>query len=259
MVKTREITSLPTVVVMAKRPVPGQVKTRLRTRFTADQAARIHAAMLRCVLSRVRKYVPGEHVLALGIASQRSAPCSAAPSDNAAPDVQAEAAETAKAWGLTFPEGWRVVDQGEGGLGERLDHVWQVVGGGPVIFLGVDSPDVPSEALSGIAPLLTSHDAAIGPVADGGYWTLAASRYLPMLLQGIDWGSASVYHQTVETAACAGLRCGVLPAWHDVDEPADFDALLRRLDHVAIKDEANEPALVRLRQDLLAIMSEVPS
>jgi glycosyltransferase A (GT-A) superfamily protein (DUF2064 family) len=53
------------VVVMAKNPVPGRVKTRLSPEYSPYQAACIHAAMLDCVLNRLMKYLPGRHLLAL--------------------------------------------------------------------------------------------------------------------------------------------------------------------------------------------------
>ncbi|MFW6060888.1 MAG: TIGR04282 family arsenosugar biosynthesis glycosyltransferase [Phycisphaeraceae bacterium] len=213
---------------MAKRPVPGRVKTRLQPRCSPRQAAEVHAAMLRYVLARVAAHVAaGAWVLAL---------------DGNGAD---ESAVT-----VDVPAGWRTVDQGAGDLGERLDHVWQAVGQAAVVFFGVDCPDVPAAALRAIGPALASHDAAVGPVEDGGYWTLAAGRYLPPLLEGIDWGSPSVYDQTVAAASRAGLHLSALPRWYDVDAPPDLAALQRRL------TAAREPALVQLRHDLEHILDD---
>ena len=156
----------------------------------------------------------------------------------------------------TSPRGWDLVDQGGGDLGERLDRVWRGRGdkqaGGPIVFFGIDCPDVPAEALAGIGPALGRDQVAIGPVTDGGYWTLACAAYQPGLLQGIDWGTPAVYDQTVRAAKRLGLNPTALPAWHDVDEPKDLDALRQRLANLP---EPREPALAELAARLDEILS----
>lgn len=223
-IKTEPIT--PACIVMAKRPIPGRVKTRLIGELTDHQAACVHAAMLDCVLQRLNAVFPGELILALdgGI--------DATPT-HAIPELS-----------IQLPSETKVIDQGRGDLGDRLSHVWQAIGGGPAVFFGVDSPDVPIHALKSIPQSLTHTDAACGPVGDGGYWCLAGRRYTPELLAGIDWGTAAVYHQTRDAAERAGLTFNELPAWHDIDDASDLDSLRNRL------RDAREPALISLAQRL---------
>ena len=217
--------SAPAVVVMAKPAVPGAVKSRLIGPLSAEQAAEVHAAMLSCVLERAGAHLPGEHYLAL-----------AQPAADASPLTDA----AAEARGL----GWQVIDQGTGDLGQRLDHVWRRIGRGAVVFLGIDSPDVPAASLEQIAPALTAAEAAFGPVPDGGYWTLAARAYHPELLQGIDWGTERVQAQTRTAAAQSGLTLTPLPEWYDVDDARGLRALIDRL------ATTSEPALTRLSRRL---------
>lgn len=219
---------VPTIVVMAKPAIPGRVKTRLTEVFSPAQAAAVHAAMLRCVLERVRIHLPGRRVLAMA-------------------DWQADGGEMGLADGVIAAArkaGWRVVDQGPGDLGRRLAHVWAAVDQGPIAFLGVDSPDVPAPVLSGLWDALAGAEVGIGPVDDGGYWVLAARRRIERLVEGIDWGTASVYDQTVKAAAGEGVVWRRLAGWHDVDHPEDLAMLLQRL------RQASEPALVRLLEQL---------
>lgn len=212
------------VVVMAKAGIPGKVKTRLIGVLGPGGATAVHEAMMACVLERVGRHVPGRRVLALAGAG-------------------AEASRRS-AW----PSGWRIIDQGTGDLGQRMDHVWRRLGCGAIVFLGADSPDLPAGALAAIVPALGAADAAIGPVSDGGYWTLAARRYVPQLLRGIDWGGASVYDQTMATAARVRVSVTTLDAWHDVDRPGDLAALRRRLESPS--PQSPDPALLRLRDGL---------
>lgn len=213
-------------VIMAKRPVPGRVKTRLIGGLSDRQAACVHAAMLECVLERLGKTLPGRVVLAL--------------------DGDIDNPLTGSDTGLkvTVPAGVEVIDQGTGDLGQRIGHVWQIIGSGPAVFFGVDSPDIPTQVLTTLYDSLNHAHAAVGPVEDGGYWCLAARRYTPELLAGIDWGTFAVYHQTREAARNAGLTLHELPHWHDVDTAEDLSALLTRL------RDTREPALTRLKQRL---------
>ncbi|MEM9253172.1 MAG: DUF2064 domain-containing protein [Planctomycetota bacterium] len=217
-----------TAVVMAKAGEPGRVKTRLIPAIGAEAAAAVHRAMLACVLRRLADGWAGPRVLAVAGDPAR---------------LGAEAA------------GWRVVDQGDGDLGDRLERVWRgpAVGGGAVAFFGVDSPDAPAAAWRAIDRVLAGAregvgdgaEAAVGPVADGGYWTLAArsADRGAALLRGIDWGSERVLGQTRAAAAGAGLRLAELDAWHDVDDADDLAALRRRL---ADADATADPALAEL-------------
>ncbi|MEO0588687.1 MAG: TIGR04282 family arsenosugar biosynthesis glycosyltransferase, partial [Planctomycetota bacterium] len=213
-------------VVRAKAGVPGRAKTRLIPAIGADAAAGVHDAMLACVVRRLERWWAGPRVLAM----------------------TGEGWEPAAAGLVGDREGWAVVDQGDGDLGARLERVWrgEAVGGAAVAFFGVDSPDVPAEALAAMPGALAGADAAVGPVGDGGYWTLLAAeaRRGAALLERIDWGSERVHRQTHDRAAAAGLRCVDLPAWHDVDDIDDLTAMRRRL------LAATEPGLVELRAAL---------
>ncbi len=208
-----------TAVLMAKRPEPGAVNTRLVRSggLDSEAAARLGWAMLTCTAQRLCSAGSGV-ILA------------------ASPDGCAE--ELAEALRVKFAQ---VVDQGIGDLGQRLERVWEAVGEGRIAFFGADAPDVPEDALRAIPQALANHDLAAGPTHDGGYWTLAARAFHPQVLQAIDWGTDRVYDQTLKRAAEAGLEARALPRWYDVDEPGDLEALRRRLE-VRLRSSSTETA-----------------
>lgn len=218
-----------TVIIMAKRPTAGQVKTRLVNdgALSADEAAQLAWEMLICTAQRLTNI--SKTVLAV------------------TPDGDAQ--QLASDLGVQFDD---VVDQGEGNLGQRFDHVWNLLGTDkPVAFFGGDVPDVPLSHVAEIPGALKSNEIALGPTDDGGYWTLAARSYFPRILEEIDWGSNLVYDQTCKRAAQAGLSVTKLKLWYDVDKQKDLLALRTRLQQIgnsSLEDEKDIEALRSLAQ-----------
>ncbi len=221
-----------TAVLMAKRPEPGAVKTRLvgPGGLDPDAAAQLSWAMLWCTARRL---------------------CSVSPRVILAVSPDGCGGELAEALDVQFTE---IVDQGAGDLGRRLERVWEAVDDeGRIAFFGVDAPDVPVTALQEVPHALANHDLAIGPTVDGGYWTLAAGAFHPEVIRGIDWGSDRVYDQTRQRAAEAGLEVYALPRWYDVDQPSDMEALSRRLEErlgSSPTGSVDEGALRRLAEQI---------
>lgn len=228
-----------TAILMAKRPDPGRVKTRLidpAQGMDACGAAHVARAMTHCVGQRLAEVFGRENLIV-------------AVSPDDAGDLGISAAHT--------------MPQGSGDLGDRLDRVWMNVierqrADNPVAFFGIDSPDVPRAHLQHVQsrwsaqPTDTSAsqipDVLLGPTSDGGYWTLASRRYHPEVLQQIDWGSPQVAQQTLERAGAADLHVETLPPWYDVDDLTDLSALMDRIQGVD-----NDPALNSLNQALRAV------
>ena len=224
---------------MAKAATPGRVKTRLTSALTTRQAAQVHRAMLVCVLARVLAWQQQDRRVQLVVAMASG---DGRTPDEALRDTIGHADEVVALWSASRAA--RILPQGRGDLGDRLLWVWRTAGGGPAMFLGADSPDVPQAAWEATMAALDQFDAAVGPADDGGYWTLAARQPEPALLTGIDWGTSSVYDQTSQKARDAGISLTSLPAWHDVDTPADLEALRHRL------AQTSSPLLQQLRQRL---------
>ncbi|MFJ7065924.1 DUF2064 domain-containing protein [Streptomyces sp. NPDC101115] len=179
-----------TLLVIAKQPLPGRVKTRLTPPFTAEEAASLAEAALADTLTAAARVPAGRHVLVL----------------DGAP-------------GSWLPAGFDVVPQATGGLDERLAAAFSACPG-PALLIGMDTPQVTPELL---APALhwDAHDAWFGPAADGGFWALGLARPDPALLLGVPMSRPETGAVQYERLRAAGLRVGSLPGLRDVDTAAD--------------------------------------
>ncbi|GEM_PF-178939 len=221
-------------VIMAKEPIPGTVKTRLvgpgpMGDITPITAAEVARAMADCVHVRLSEIFGRGNVILARTPAET---------------------ETFGHWPMT-------VDQGSGDLGLRLSSVWRLVHGfdphAAVAFFGIDSPDVPLDALRRLHHGLgtgAAHLAALGRSMDGGFWTFGVAHHHSALLSGIDWGSADVYDQTATRISNRGLQLLRLADWYDVDTSTDVVALLDRI------WRSSEPALIRLSVAIRRILAQ---
>jgi hypothetical protein len=177
------------IVVIAKSPQPGRSKTRLMPPCDAPQAARLAEASLRDTLLAVAATSCRERVLAL-----------------AGPP------------GEWLPEGFRIVDQGEGTLDRRLAHVFSRCAR-PTLLIGMDTPQVDpwllEEAISSLEAPGT--DAVLGHAEDGGYWAIGLNRPDPRAFAGVPMSVAETGARQEEALRRLGLRVGLLPTLRDVD------------------------------------------
>ncbi len=182
-----------TVVVLAKAPVPGRVKTRLCPPCTPEQAAALAAAALADTLDAVDRAGCTRRVLALD--------------------------GTASSW---VPSGWSVVPQVDGDLGDRLDAV--VVGAdGPVLVVGMDTPQISPASLDRAWSTLLAPgcDAVLGPTDDGGYWTIGVRTPRPGLFDKVMMSTADTGAQQRARLHALALTVVDLEGLRDVDTFAD--------------------------------------
>jgi hypothetical protein len=181
------------IVVFAKQPVPGGVKTRLIPALGAEGAARLAGQMLDHAVSEA---------LATGFAVELCG------EPDAASWFDGPAAKTA---------------QGEGDLGRRLARAAErVLAEEPVLLLGADCPALDRRRLRAAAEALAGHDAVIHPAEDGGYVLLGLARFDPSLFEGIAWSTASVAAATIARIETLGWSLDVRETLADVDEPGDL-------------------------------------
>ncbi len=190
------------ILIFAKAPVAGAVKTRLIPRLGAAGAAHFAHEMLNFTF-----------IEALAVADVRVELC-AAP----APDYAA--------WHNKVPAGVETSDQGNGDLGERLARAAKrtIDSGEFAILIGSDCPALDRHRLQSAAAALRDVDAFLHPAADGGYALLALRRFSPDIFAGIAWSSDAVAEQTLQRIGRLGWSCCAGETLRDIDDPADYDA-----------------------------------
>ncbi|TQK50833.1 hypothetical protein FBY35_1189 [Streptomyces sp. SLBN-118] len=189
-----------TLLVIAKAPVPGRVKTRLCPPYSPDEAARLAEAALADTLEVVLATPVRRRVLVLD----------GAPGD----------------W---LPDGFDVVPQCQGGLDERLAHAFGLCEG-PALLVGMDTPQLTIELLAtGLE--LGEGEASFGPADDGGFWALGLAEPDPALLRGVPMSvpetGAIQRHRLLRT----GLAVRQLPVLRDVDTADDARLVAAQAPH----------------------------
>jgi rSAM/selenodomain-associated transferase 1 len=196
------------IIIFAKAPRPGRVKTRLIPALGAQGAARLALDMLRSTV---------EEAFAARMAT---------------PELCADPHPLDPAWqGLLPARPMRVTAQGEGSLGERLERAAKrtLQLGENVLLIGTDCPALDRTRLRSAAADLEHHDAVLHPTQDGGYALLGLSRFDPSIFAGIAWSTDRVTAQTLARIEALGWRVRIGDTLQDIDEPGDLAAAGRAL------------------------------
>jgi rSAM/selenodomain-associated transferase 1 len=181
------------LIVIAKEPRPGWVKTRLSPPYTLEQAAALATASLADTLRTVALTPAARRILVL----------------------EGEP-------GLWSPPDFEIVVQRGGGLDERLAAAFQdVYQGRPMVLIGMDTPQVTVALLAAATSALLRHDAVFGPAADGGFWLLGLHEPDPALLTGVPMSRPDTGAVQLGRLRAAGLQVGLMPVLPDVDTAQD--------------------------------------
>lgn len=189
-----------TVLVMAKAPVPGLVKTRLAADIGDDRAADLAAAALLDTIDAARAAGAAGH---LSLAGELA--------DALRSDEIAEALV-----------GWRITSQRGDGFAERLVNAHADAGPGLVLQVGMDTPQLTAALIRGAADALADHDAVLGPAPDGGWWVLGRrDPRVAEALAGVEMSTPSTCADTEGALVHAGHRVARTATLLDVDTLAD--------------------------------------
>ncbi|WP_439675263.1 TIGR04282 family arsenosugar biosynthesis glycosyltransferase [Embleya sp. MST-111070] len=183
-----------TLLVIAKAPVPGRVKTRLTPPLTPDQAAAVAEAALADTLAAVLATPARRRVLVL-----------------------------AGAPGPWLPPGFEVCPQHGGGLDLRLAAAFAGCTG-PTLLVGMDTPQITPDLLS---VDWSAADAWFGPATDGGFWAIGMRRPDPSVFPGVPMSVPETGAVQRARLLAAGLTVRDLPTLTDIDTADDLAAVTR--------------------------------
>ena len=195
-------------ILMLRAPVEGQVKRRL-----AESIGDAAALMLyRWMGQRQLEGIPSSWSVEVRFT----------------PDC---AGDRMEAW---LGKGPRFAAQGAGDLGERMrqaaEFSFDKEGFQKLIFLGADCLALDEKILVKAAHGLKDKDFVLGPALDGGYYLLGMRRYESIVFENVNWGSSSVFAETVDRIRKSGASLELLETLSDIDDWESLEHEKNRID-----------------------------
>jgi rSAM/selenodomain-associated transferase 1 len=186
------------VIVFAKEPKAGRVKTRLGRDIGMGRAAALSRVMINLTLAQASR---GEWRKIIAI--DPPAACST--------------------WRSFWPDQFERIAQSKGTLGDRMAAAMEHVSNGPVVVIGVDAPGLRARHIHDAFYTLRRADAVFGPADDGGYWLigLAGRKRAPALFDNVKWSTQYALEDTLASLP-AGFETAYLPVLCDVDQGKDL-------------------------------------
>lgn len=184
------------IVVVAKRPAPGRVKTRLHPPLSLEAAAAVAAASLDDTLGALSR-AGTRRILYSDDARHRP----------------------------SAARGWEIWQQPDGPLDERLAHLLDRLDE-PMLLVGMDTPQLGPALRPALEPWPDDVDAWFGPAVDGGFWALGLRAPDGALVRGVPMSRPDTGSRTAMRLTAAGLRARALPPLRDVDGIADLVAVV---------------------------------
>jgi hypothetical protein len=198
------------LILFARHPEPGRVKTRLAKHMGDQAACDLYEKLLRLslgVLGDFRRLAPRTDVF-----------------------VAITPAESLSAFRDRFATPWTLTAQEGRHLGERMASAFLDLfrrGYDRVLLVGSDLPDLSAQGLQSAFRALDDADAVVGPAQDGGFYAVGLRRPCPKAFQDPQWGTPDVFERTLAALKAEGLSIRLLPVRRDVDRPEDLSALQR--------------------------------
>lgn len=201
------------LITVAKRPAPGQTKTRLVPPLSPEQAAALYEALLRDTLDLMRTVTDVQRVIAYLPHEARDYFAELAPDFELIPQVGAD-------------------------LGARLDALVQhylARGAERVVIMNSDGPTLPVENVrQAFARLIAPDDLVLGPSDDGGYYLIGLRQPAPRVLREVRMSTPHVLSDTLHLAHAENRRVQLLSPWYDVDDQRSLARLRAELQTSAV-------------------------
>jgi hypothetical protein len=191
------------LLVVAKKPAPGQTKTRLCPPLNREQAAELYECFL-CDTLEIMRAVP-----------------------EVIPKIVYLPQEAGNYFRTLAPDMGLFQQRGET-LGERLDNLLTEVlhnGADKAVVINSDSPTLPPAYLAQAFDQLVDSEVVLGPTSDGGYYLIGMKEPHPDLLREVQMSTPNVLQDTLQLARIRSVSVSLLPEWYDVDTVEELQRL----------------------------------
>jgi rSAM/selenodomain-associated transferase 1 len=193
------------LVVMAKPPRIGEVKTRLCPPLTPGQASDLHECLLQDTVAKMERCLSAQLWIAF-------------------------TPEGEEYFRRTFGERKKLLSQRGRDLGERMHHIFvdlSLLGYRDIVVLGSDIPTMPLSHVEQAFHMLSTdgEEVVLGPANDGGYYLIGLKTPVEEIFRRIPWSNAAVLQSTVQRIKGLGLRLALLPLAYDIDLEGDLKRL----------------------------------
>ena len=194
------------VILFTRVPEPGKTKTRLMPDYTPEECAAIHTGFLNTIAFEAGNVYADLRVYAT-------------------PSVEDPSFRS------LFPGNAEFFLQEGADLGERMERALTETleaGYDFAVLVGTDLPELTAEDFRCAFRILEQRDAVLGPTGDGGYWLIGLKAPSHAPFGPKEYGTDSVFEQTLSGLRSAGLTVGTVRTLDDVDTPDDLAAFRER-------------------------------
>ena len=217
------------LIMFAKPPLAGRVKTRLIPALGREGTARLYACFLQDAAETARALVEARTDVGLVC------------------EWAIEGAESLDEFPLSAWLPGRFLHRAQTGadLGARMAAALGrcLAAGRRAVLIGTDFPDLPHDILLDAFQSLESTDEprlTLGPAADGGYYLIGMNRFFPKIFTDIPWSTSEALSRTMKRARELKVNVTLLPEWRDVDCAEDLEALQGRLSNTLLAPHTRE-------------------
>lgn len=196
------------LILFAKDPQPGTVKTRLQPWLDEETTYRLYLRLLDDSLGKLASVEGVDRFIGIH------------PSHGSG--YFESIAQSGK---------FQLFEQEGGDLGARMRHAFRQRfedGYDKAVIIGSDSPTLPADYIR--RALDSERDVMLGPCTDGGYYLIGMNRNVTDLFDGVAWGTGRVLGETLDRVQALGAGLELLPVWYDVDRPEDLRFLKTHLE-----------------------------
>ena len=198
------------IIIMAKVPVAGKVKTRLEPHFSPDWCAALAEAFLQDAVGKAKKVC--ENVI-----------------------LAYSPAEEINALKKILPFQSIYLEQTGRDLGEKMFNAFKFAfeqNSDSVVMIGTDSPTVPADFIEqAFAFLELETEVVLGGAEDGGFYLIGLRALREEIFENVGWSSPKVFEQVYRNIMNLNLHLREVPSWYDVDTKGDLEKLREELLH----------------------------